>query len=431
MKPILIIVVAALFLAHVNDPASAQQRPAPVKVQQFTKIGVVNHGIVYSRFAKVEAFKKDMDRRIQPYKDKKAELNKSIKEWEELLEGKAIFIGRRQAEDLEVNYKEETGKYFDKRMAELSEEVNQQIRSHAAAHGYHMILAYGEPEEPLSPLVDFTRKMKVIDAGGMTVAYAAKDIDISLAVLKSLNGEDHDPETFAKIILAGFTEPFFENSPLAKPRELPATKVGVVNMGTLYTKNQRVNAFRAQMEVDLAPYKKQKEELDKYITQWQNALSDPNPKWLTEKEKQEVIQTMFTYKRRLCDLEFEYKRVMGKTFEDQMIALSKDVNEKIQAYAKAHGFHLVLAYGEPETPLPALMSFTRRMKVVDGGGVTKDFIGDSSDISLGVLTLLNCGVPDSQPVDATPMKSNRSLRIRMPADKIDGPWLKLPPPATR
>src|SRR5438128_2689733 len=84
MKRSIIVLIMGLSAAHCGGLVHAQS-PSPTPAPAFTKVAVVNLGIVFNNYDGVKAFKAEMDDSLKPYKQKKAELEKRIKEWQELL----------------------------------------------------------------------------------------------------------------------------------------------------------------------------------------------------------------------------------------------------------------------------------------------------------------------------------------------------------
>ena len=147
------------------------------------------------------------------------------------------------------------------------------------------------------------------------------------------------------------------------------TKVGVVNMGQVYSKYARVQTFKAEMEKDAEPFKKKKAEPHKYIEDWTRALQNPKA-GLTKEQMEMGPKIILDCKRKLEDLDAEFKKEFAKKLEGQMTILNKEINERISQFAGSHGYHLILAFGEPEVALVPLMAFRRTMTVIDSGGMT-------------------------------------------------------------
>jgi Skp family chaperone for outer membrane proteins len=178
----------------------------------------------------------------------------------------------------------------------------------------------------------------------------------------------------------------------------PATKVGVVNIGLIFSKYEKVKLFRAEFEKELKPFKDEEEKLKKLIIDWQNALSNPESK-LTDAQKDQGTRTIKDCKRRLEDLALEYRKKVSKRTEEQLVQLYKEVNDKIKNYAVAQGFHMILGYGEPmDGDLLSFVNVTRKMQAMDQGGVIPMYFAGWMDISPHVLVTLNQGYPTTPPI---------------------------------
>jgi Skp family chaperone for outer membrane proteins len=182
------------------------QGAAPAQTLTYTKVGVVNMGYVYAKYTRVETFKKEMEHEIKPFKDKREYLENLIKQWETALKNPGalkpeerekgpniIITCRRQLEDLDIEFKSKFQKKLEEQMVILNNEINERIRQYSGSHGYHLIFAFGEPDSPLPGLNEFKRKMGVIDQGGVTVAYFAPGMDISVDLVQSLNSTYRPP----------------------------------------------------------------------------------------------------------------------------------------------------------------------------------------------------------------------------------------------
>jgi Skp family chaperone for outer membrane proteins len=170
------------------------------------------------------------------------------------------------------------------------------------------------------------------------------------------------------------------------------TKVGVVNMGKLYLGYERVKALKKELDKEMEPYTNQRKQLEDHIKQWKQALqNDANQggKILTDKQRAEGQKSIIDATRRLEDLDLSVKKEMGKKVENMLTMINKEINEKVQEVAAAHGYQLILAYGEPEQKLPEIAAFQRTMKVIDQGGMVVSYVSSNLDISEEVLQSLN------------------------------------------
>ena len=83
------------------------------------------------------------------------------------------------------------------------------------------------------------------------------------------------------------------------------------------------------------------------------------------------------------------KRTWPSAFEQDTENLTKYINATIESYAKYRGFHLVLAYGDPETPLPVMIGFQRNIGALDKGYMRPVFFPGAVDITPDLLQVLN------------------------------------------
>jgi Skp family chaperone for outer membrane proteins len=169
-----------------------------------------------------------------------------------------------------------------------------------------------------------------------------------------------------------------------------STKIGVVNLAVLYRDQDSVKRFMAEMKPQTKPYEDKNKELDDLIASWTKALCDPKGK-LTDEERRKGFEVIVECRRRMQKLEEEYDKGPGAIIAAESAALEKAVKNAVKLYADANGFQLVLGYGEPETPLPPLKDYVRRMSIVEAGhlGMMPLAGFNQQDITRGVLDLLN------------------------------------------
>ena len=165
-------------------------------------------------------------------------------------------------------------------------------------------------------------------------------------------------------------------------------RVGVVNVGVVFTKYQKAVQFKAEMEAVLKPYKDQAEAIKKNVLAHQEALAKPG---LDEKTKDQYQQNLRVLKRQLEDLDLEARKKIGKRQEEHIVQLYKEVNQHVSAVASANGIHLVLGYGEPPdlTELFGLQNVDRKLTMMNMGGVVPLYFHSSLDISEVVVQSLN------------------------------------------
>ena len=89
-------------------------------------------------------------------------------------------------------------------------------------------------------------------------------------------------------------------------------------------------------------------------------------------------------------MELTVRKLVGKTQEDQIVTLFKEVQEAIQAYAQSQGIHVVLGYGEQiDGDLYSIANINRKMQGMDIGGCNPLFHSPDVDISRQVVQYLN------------------------------------------
>jgi Skp family chaperone for outer membrane proteins len=190
-------------------------------------------------------------------------------------------------------------------------------------------------------------------------------------------------------------------------QSLHATKVGVVNIGLLFTKYEKANLFKKELEADLAPLKAEADKIKNVMKQheeWIGKYGKTDPVQL-EKSQSAIKQGA----RALEDLDLNARKLIGKKQETQLIQLYREIHAKVQEYAQMNGFHLVLAYGDPpDQDQFTFQNINRKMTGMDMGAAVPYYWQTGLDISNDVLARLNggarpAGVP-LQPTGFTPPK---------------------------
>ena len=128
---------------------------------------------------------------------------------------------------------------------------------------------------------------------------------------------------------------------------MPATKVGVVNVGLLFTKYHKALTYKKELEADLLPLKTQAEGIKSAMMkhkEWLetkgNATSNPQQKEVSEKALRDGA-------RALEDLDLQARKLVGKKQEAQLVQLYREIQGAVQSYAQQTGYHIILGYGDP------------------------------------------------------------------------------------
>jgi Skp family chaperone for outer membrane proteins len=165
------------------------------------------------------------------------------------------------------------------------------------------------------------------------------------------------------------------------------TRVAIVNIGLVFTKYAKADAYKRQMEKLLEPYQLEGKKLKKEMLDWTEQMK--NPKFdLKDRERYEYH--IKEHQRKLEDLELTVRKLIGKTQEEQIIGLFREVEDAIKRYATAQAISVVLGYGEQtDGDLYAFPNINRKMQGMDLGGLNPMFVAPGIDISQPVIDMLN------------------------------------------
>jgi len=165
----------------------------------------------------------------------------------------------------------------------------------------------------------------------------------------------------------------------------PATKVGVVDMRKLYGDCKYVKDLKTKIEDQVKPFKTKKEELDKLMVDWQTALKSPK---ITKETREQGYDVLKECKRRLEDLDFKFKQEVSPKLQKDMENLVANMNQKVKIYSEHFGYHLVVAYGQPELPLEDGDTMRLYIQAIDFGYI-RVACPSAVDITSGLLTYVN------------------------------------------
>ncbi len=183
----------------------------------------------------------------------------------------------------------------------------------------------------------------------------------------------------AAVVLAG-------GSQLVAQAPAP-TRVAVVNIGLVFTKYAKADAYKKQMEKVLEPYQLEGKKLKKEMLDWTEQVKNPK---FDPKDRERYEYYIKDHQRKLEDLELQVRKLIGKTQEEQIIGLYKEVEKAIESYARANAISVVLGYGEQtDGDIYAFPNINRKMQGMDLGGLNPMFVGAGVDISQPVIDMLN------------------------------------------
>jgi Skp family chaperone for outer membrane proteins len=191
-----------LSLACPGGKLWAQPQAMPPN-QAGLKVGIVNLGVLFRDQDRVKILKRELDVRVKPFENRRAELDKCINDWQKLLRDpanklseemnnkgqKAINDCSHERQDLDEKCHKEIGEHLGAEMVFLDKEIRRTIGIYAEKHGYHLILAYGEGDKELPPMQEIVRRMTAIDEGYVSFMLPGgpQSIDITPGVLDLLN----------------------------------------------------------------------------------------------------------------------------------------------------------------------------------------------------------------------------------------------------
>jgi outer membrane protein len=184
------------------------------------------------------------------------------------------------------------------------------------------------------------------------------------------------------------------------PAAQAGTKIAVVNIGEVFNKYKRAQAFKADLEATLNPYKDKGKKLADQIKNLEDELRKPQLDPRTAAQYQDTIKA---HKRTLEDMSAEIQRLLGKKQEDNLVTLWKEVNMGIDAVAKAYGFQIVLGYGDPmeKALMDQFPNVNRKMQAMDLGSTVPLYVHGSADISGIIVQTLNQWIEPKAAVQPT------------------------------
>lgn len=164
------------------------------------------------------------------------------------------------------------------------------------------------------------------------------------------------------------------------------SRVGIVNVGSVFQNYQKAKDFKVQLEKVMAPLKKEAEALKEGILNMQARIADPD---VEEGEKDKLNRLILDNRRRLEDLQRDVGPMIEKMQKKQVVELFKDLKWTIRQYAEANGFHAVLAYGDVTEDQDNITNINRIMNGMDVGSLTPLYIQPEYDATNGITELLN------------------------------------------
>jgi Skp family chaperone for outer membrane proteins len=165
------------------------------------RVGVVNVGTVFTKYAKAQQFKDELQKKVMPFKDKMDKWRKEMIEYQDLIQKgdfqkykkedleKAVLERKRALEDTDREVRNLVGKQSEEQLVHLWREINDGVRTVASANGFQVVFGYGDPMDlkDLHTFANINRKMQGMDMGAAVPLFVAPGMDISEQVVQSLN----------------------------------------------------------------------------------------------------------------------------------------------------------------------------------------------------------------------------------------------------
>jgi len=182
------------------------------------------------------------------------------------------------------------------------------------------------------------------------------------------------------------------------------TKIAVVNIGLVFNKYERAQAFKAELEKTLEPFKAKAKKLTDEMKAWSDEMRKPQ---FDVKMKATYDGAILKNQRELEDMDRDIKNLLGKKQEENLVTLWKEVNTGIERVAQAYGFQIVLGFGDPmeKDTLNLFPNVNRKMQAMDLGSTVPLYVHGSVDLSQAIADTLNSWLKNSPQVPVTPVSN--------------------------
>jgi Skp family chaperone for outer membrane proteins len=181
----------------------------------------------------------------------------------------------------------------------------------------------------------------------------------------------------------------------------PATKLGVVNVGTVFTKYEKAKLFKDQLQTTIKPFKDKADAWRGEMIKYQDLITKQDFK---QYKKEDLDKAILDRKRALEDMDREVRNLIGKQQEDQLVQLWKEVTTHIKLYGKTRGFQVVLGFGDPmeAKEMDTFANINRKMQGMDLGAACPLYVADGLDVSEDLVVSLNAAYHQNQKGLITP-----------------------------
>jgi Skp family chaperone for outer membrane proteins len=170
------------------------------------------------------------------------------------------------------------------------------------------------------------------------------------------------------------------------------TRVALVNTVQVIKSYHKYKTFEDEQRRLAKPFEEKNKAYQDNLKEWQKVLENPQA---TPQQKEEAEKQIKERKRQIEDNAGEFKRILAKKSDEQLVQLYREVEDAVKRYAGSNGFHIVLQFDERTNPAEIYtpMNIQRKIQGSAATGATVPvFIAPGLDITPGVVTLLN-GAP--------------------------------------
>jgi Skp family chaperone for outer membrane proteins len=196
------------------------------------------------------------------------------------------------------------------------------------------------------------------------------------------------PTTLPRLLLVAWALALAVPPRPAAAEDAGPTRIAIVNLGEVFRNYEKAKKSQKELETFFAPYRSTTEKLRDEATKLQQVANDPKA---DAEAKNAATQKALQTRRKLEDLDFEVRQLLGKKQEQSYLELYADVRGTIEKYADDNKIDLVLIYDEPvkKEDSSTFANVSRKMQAINQGAVVPIFIRPRIDITKAVLSRLN------------------------------------------
>jgi Skp family chaperone for outer membrane proteins len=189
-------------------------------------------------------------------------------------------------------------------------------------------------------------------------------------------------------------------APAAPVQAPPQTRVALVNTIQVIKSYHKYKTFEDEQRRLAKPFEDKNKAYQDNLKEWQKVLENPASK---PEDRESAEKQTRERKRQIEDNANEFKRVLSKRSDEQLVQLYREVEDAIKRYAASNGFHVVLQFDERTNPAEIYTPPNIQRKVQGSaatGCCVPVYIAPGLDITGGVTTLLNGTAAAAPPAGA-------------------------------